>query len=238
MGARRPSLTSTLLTLRLVKLARELELRLERLVEGLSATLFRGRLHPVDLANRLVRFVDLSVTDGDTGPEIGNRYVVRVHPSDLDSSIDLKALNSELAAAVREIAAQHGWRIGGPIAVSVAPDLGIGSGGVTCTATADPGPIHPWSQLIEPSGAAVHDIGDNRVRVGRASDADVRIAHSRVSRHHALIYREGQVVTIVDLDSANGTSVNGNSLPAGGAEIGPGDLIAVGPATFSFRLLM
>ena len=43
-------------------LARNLERRLEKLVDGLSATVFRGRMHPVDLANRLVR--QAAVSDG------------------------------------------------------------------------------------------------------------------------------------------------------------------------------
>ena len=220
-----------------MKLARELELRLERLIEGLSATLLRGRMHPVDLANRLIRFVDLSVFDGRAGPQIANHYSVRVNPAELDPSLDLTSLNSELSAVVRETAAQHGWRIGGPIEVTLVPDRRISSGAVTCTAAAVPGPLPAWSQLIEPSGATIYDITDNRVVIGRASDADILVPHKRVSRHHATIYRAATVTAILDLGSANGTSVNGEPVGSGAGEVGPGDLLSFGPATFSFRLL-
>ena len=39
-------------------LARELERRLERLVDGATAAVFRGRMHPVDMAEHLVRPVE------------------------------------------------------------------------------------------------------------------------------------------------------------------------------------
>jgi len=73
-------------------LARELERRLERLVDGASAAVFRGRMHPVDMADHLVRQVDFMQEEGDTGPIIPNRLVFRVNPTDLDAGIDRSQL--------------------------------------------------------------------------------------------------------------------------------------------------
>jgi hypothetical protein len=218
-----------------VKLARELEQRLERLVEGLSATLFRGRMHPVDLANRLVRFVDLSVAQGASGPQIANHYEVRVSPGDVAVSVEI--LNGELSAAVRETAIERGWRTNGPTEVRLIPDRSIGAGGFRCSATEVPGPMPAWAHLIDRSGTMVHDITDNRVIIGRAVEVDIRVPHDRVSRRHASIYRSAGVTSIVDLGSANGTSVNGTRISTRGTQITPGDIVSVGPATFSFRLL-
>ncbi|NJR32893.1 MAG: DUF3662 domain-containing protein [Chamaesiphon sp. CSU_1_12] len=55
-------------------LARKLEHRLEQLVDGLSAAIFRGGIHPVDLAGRVVRQADLSAFEGELGQEIPNDY--------------------------------------------------------------------------------------------------------------------------------------------------------------------
>ena len=43
-------------------LARGIERRLERLVDGLAARLFRGRIHPVELGALLIREADLAMT--------------------------------------------------------------------------------------------------------------------------------------------------------------------------------
>ena len=219
-----------------MKIAREIEVRLERLVEGLSAALFRGRMHPVDLANRLIRHVDLNVEEGTAGPEIANHYIVRVHPSEVDPEMDLDLLGSELAAAVRSAAADSGWRVGGPIEVIVAPDRKVSGGGIACTSHTTPGPLPPWAQLIEPR-SSFHDINDNWVILGRAEDVDVQIPHPRVSRYHATIYRRGGRTLIIDMGSANGTAVNGKAVGQTAVEVTPGDSVSVGPATFTFRLV-
>lgn len=54
--------------------------------------------------------------------------------------------------------------------------------------------------------------------------------HSKVSRKHAVIERKGELITITDLGSLNGTFVNrGDKLVEGQpVEISPGDEIIVG----------
>lgn len=51
--------------------------------------------------------------------------------------------------------------------------------------------------------------------IGRASDAALRIADPRVSRHHAAIQHTEDAWFLRDLGSQNGTSVDGRRLPAG-----------------------
>ena len=91
-------------------LARNLERRLEKLADGLSAAVFRGRMHPVDLANRLVRQADLMVDDGPAGPEIPNRFSVSVNEGDIEPTIDLGDLTAELDRTLYQTAAERGWR--------------------------------------------------------------------------------------------------------------------------------
>jgi ABC-type multidrug transport system ATPase subunit len=52
--------------------------------------------------------------------------------------------------------------------------------------------------------------GKDRLRIGRASDCDVCLAHPMVSRHHALLERlaDGKL-RLTDLESINGITVNG-----------------------------
>lgn len=219
-------------------LARELEQRIERIVDGLSAAVFRGRMHPIDLADRLVRQADLLVESGPAGPTVPNDYVVGVNPRDLAvDGVNREKLNAELAATVAATAAERGWRIEGPIRVRVTDSETIGQGSIECTASRAPGGLPPWGQLIDERGSRNYLFGDNRILVGRAEDTDITIEEPEVSRHHALIFREAGRTWLADMQSANGTTLNTMQLTDEPAALGPGDLLGFGPATFAFRAL-
>ncbi len=70
--------------------------------------------------------------------------------------------------------------------------------------------------------------GDTEVTVGRSRQATIVADHEKVSRLHAKIVRHGDRVTVRDLDSRNGTLVNGQKITKE-TEVRSGDAIAVGP---------
>jgi hypothetical protein len=218
-------------------IARNLERRLERLADGLSAAVFRGKMHPVDLANRLIRQADLMVTDTGSGPQIPNQFTVAVNSHDLDAALDTHRLERELTHALAATAAERGWRIAGPIDVAVAGGDSVGRGSIKCTATAAPGPLPAWGELAEHRGNRHFSLVDNRNLIGRADDCDIVLAEPEVSRHHAVVFREGGSLWVADLHSANGTTVNGKAVNTEPLEIGSGDMLSFGPATFALRVL-
>ena len=63
--------------------------------------------------------------------------------------------------------------------------------------------------------------------IGRSVDSDICINCRKVSRHHAKIIVEGATATIEDLDSKNGTFVNGSRLDSP-ARLISGDEIWIG----------
>lgn len=221
-------------------IARHLEERLERLVDGVSAAVFRGKMHPVDLGNRLVRFADLRLEDTWLGPTIPNVYKLFVSEADLaapdTSPQDLAVLGEELGHVLKATAEESGWATRGPISVTVEPGEG-GTGATTVQAGTQPGLIRPWGQLIAVRGSGAHSLGDNRVGVGRGSDAEVRLDDGEVSRHHAVVIRHGGTFWLADVGSTNGTWHNRTKLESDPVQIHPGDMIRFGPATFTFRVL-
>jgi pSer/pThr/pTyr-binding forkhead associated (FHA) protein len=72
-----------------------------------------------------------------------------------------------------------------------------------------------------------------RVVIGRSKDCDIQVADSNVSRRHAEVRQEGAAHWLVDLDSTNGTEVNGRRLKR--AKLRPGDTITVGATELVFR---
>lgn len=78
--------------------------------------------------------------------------------------------------------------------------------------------------------SAVHDLrtAPQLLTIGRDERNDVIIADLLASRHHAELVRRGGSWLLVDLDSANGTFVNGQRIRR--QEIGPDDVVGIGHA--------
>ena len=220
-----------------MRLAKEMERRLERLVDGATAAVFRGKMHPVDMAERLVRQADFLTYEGPAGPQIPNRWTMRINPLDIPDGIDQAELSDELAAALAATAQDRAWRLTGPISIDVVTDGDVPRGLTDCTGESEPGPLPSWGQLVAASPPIALDIADNRNTVGRALDSDVVANIPEVSRQQAVIIRHGSEVTISDAASANGTFVNGMPIDAAPRRLVPGDTVRIGDVDFTFRLL-
>src|SRR4030095_13119592 len=67
---------------------------------------------------------------------------------------------------------------------------------------------------------------NREIIIGRSSDLDMVLVEDMVSRKHAKITTDDQVVTIQDLGSTNGTFVNGEKVRK--ADLKDGDRILIG----------
>ena len=96
-------------------------------------------------------------------------------------------------------------------------------------ATPAPVPV-PESQVVQRPPSAVMRVTTTVLRIGRAGDNDVVVSDLSVSRYHAELRRTARGFQVVDLESHNGTFLNGQRISA--APVTEDDLIGVGPATF------
>ena len=109
---------------------------------------------------------------------------------------------------------------------AVTCSLGLGAG----LATPSPGSPAPPAPPPRPP-SAVRSLPEALLRIGRASGNDVVVRDLSVSRYHAQLRKTTRGgYEIVDLDSGNGTFLNGQRITA--APVAELDLIGVGPATF------
>ena len=67
--------------------------------------------------------------------------------------------------------------------------------------------------------------------IGRSSDSDIQIDEAVVSRHHARLSCEHGQIVLTDLNSGNGTYVNGQRITR--AVIAPGDRIRIGATEYT-----
>lgn len=182
----------------------------------------------------MMRAADLAVEDRPAGPSAPNVYTLHLNPRDLDGVEVPAALTSELSTAFEATAADRGWLLVGPVAVRLQRDENVPAGTVDCRVETVPGPRPAWAVLVGADGVR-HPLEQNRILIGRSTAGDLTIPDPEVSRRHALLWREGGEVWVVDLDSANGTTVDGVPVETP-ARVAPGAVIAFGPVKFTFRI--
>ena len=222
-----------------------LERALERIVEGSIAGVFRLRVQPAEIGRRLERaMLDGRVTSVGTSLA-PNLYEVRLHPEDASVFAGWdEALSREMETWLAELAFARGLSTVGPIRVRLVEDASIGrrsvraegrfAGGAAPSTTSrrpDQELPQPLRLLpIEP-GAPLLSLRSSPVTIGRADDNDLVLADPEVSRHHARLEPDGQGWRAIDLESTNGTWVNGVRLDA--TTIAVGDEVAFGATRYT-----
>jgi hypothetical protein len=213
------------------------ERRLEGLVEGAFARVFRGGVEPVEIAKALQREAADRKAINATRTLVPNEFTVELGPADHDRLAPYEApLAKELAAMVREHAAERRWEFYGPVTVRLERHDDVDTGtfrvrSAVVEGTPDPLPEPPATakaprvRVLTGTPRTV-PLTDDVLVIGRGSAAGLRLDDTRVSRQHAELRREGDDVLLVDLGSTNGSSVNGR--PVERVRLTPGDRIELG----------
>jgi FHA domain-containing protein len=212
----------------------QFEQRIERLVEGAFSRGLRGGLQPVEIGRRLTREMDLMRRVGVRGLIAPNAFVVTLSATDaarFESFLD--ALARELGDAAREHARSEGYEFIGPVEVELQSDDSLKQGRYTVRAEMREGAQGlPAASVILPDGSRIPMEADPIV-IGRMPECTVVLTDPNVSRRHAEIRRQGSDVVAVDLQSTNGTRVNG--MPIRERVLADGDDITVGTTILRFQ---
>src|SRR5262249_43581078 len=88
----------------------------------------------------------------------------------------------------------------------------------------------------KPEGKVIPLVGQN-FKIGRGETCHLRPNSEQVSREHAEFTIVGEVISVKDLGSRNGTLVNGKALTTEACQLKDRDLVQVGPLTFAVSIL-
>jgi hypothetical protein len=235
-----------------VGILNDFERRLGGLIEGAFAKAFRTGLHPVELANRILREMDANKTVGVRQVWVPNHFVFHLSPPDAErfGQTD-KALRRELEQVVREGAAERGWGLVGPAEVTFETDPNLSQGEYTVEAGLVEGPTGvgeaapstakddrdrgPASLVVIEKGrpGRSFSLDKDRAVIGRLAESDVPVSDPGVSRRHAEVRRQNGDFVLTDLGSTNGTRVN--EAVVGERVLEEGDRITIGRTVLEFR---
>jgi hypothetical protein len=99
-------------------------------------------------------------------------------------------------------------------------------------APAAPEPPQPREVVTLTLDGHAHELGSRRFTIGRSRECDLTVSDGNASRRHAEIVREGDAYVVVDLNSTNGTELNGKRVAR--EELADGDRITVGATDIVF----
>jgi hypothetical protein len=223
---------------------RQLETRLEKLIEGSAERVFPSARSQHDLAESLEKAMRQGIQLSADGVLFGpNLFVIEVHPSHVNEL----ATNFTLLDGLTRIIAEEGYaanlKFASPIVLQVSPSEEVlpgetriiarqsldGLTGTTAVETDTDGrgglEDAPRGAYLVVDGVQVFALRRPVVNIGRRNDNHLVINDSRVSRIHAQLRAlRGQYV-IFDLDSTGGTWVNGERIRQ--RVLRPGDVVSL-----------
>lgn len=211
---------------------RNIESRLEKIFDRTFSKGLRSPLQPVEMARRISREVDLAARIGPRGRFAPNEIVVHISSADAKRFEGFeKALPAELTTSIKEYALEEGYDFVGPVSMKIVVDPELGLGEMAVRASFTQGAATPT--LITPTGDS-YPLGATPITMGRGTDCNVVIGDTNASRRHAELWVVAEGVAVRDLNSTNGTWVNGRRITQ--AVITPRDDLTIGTSNFRIEL--
>ena len=208
---------------------------LERAVNGAFAKTFKSGLQPVEITSALRRELDTqaAVVSRDR-ILVPNNFTVRLSHPDYQRMSSLgSTLISELAELVQRHATAQHYSFSGGIAIVLAPDGTLSQGMIEIDSVSVKGTV-AWTPVLDIGGTR-HPLIHARTIIGRGSEADITVDDNGISRKHVEILWDGSRAEVNDLNSTNGSQLNGS--PVSRAPLAAESVIDIGRTRIVFRVL-
>ena len=243
---------------------RNIEAKIENVVQGAFSRAFKSNVQPVELARKLAKEMQEHQTVSISRVYVPNQYVVFLSPQD---RAQFEGYESALTKELSDYLLEHGRNEG--LALVTRPTvtfrtderLRVGEFGIQAKLVKPPedesaepeqghfghtmvyAPDREARRLVAPdsSGRALlvgagarRMLSGRKLVLGRSRDADIVLDDPNISRRHAELRSDDGRWTIADLGSTNGVKVNGRRVER--AELEPGDDIVLGTTELTFEV--
>ena len=239
-----------------------IERLLERVFERSTARIFGLRLQPVQVLRKVERAMEEGRRRSGSRAFVPNQLSVALHPSDLvGEPAALEALAAELADGALAFARRRGYGLVARTHVLVTRDSTVEPGEVQVTAAFDedqaaaaapddaealgrtrafavPERVPPRLLLRRRRGGKPGPdvvVDGTPLTIGRDRACAVALDDPAVSRRHAQLQSRQGSILLTDLESTNGTWVNGHRVRE--TALGEGDVVEIGTTSFDVEVL-
>lgn len=216
---------------------------LDRLVSGAFARAFKAEVQPVEIASALQREIDdrAAVIDRDR-TVVPNIFHVELSSHDYRRLAVFKdALCTELGTLVKDYSGEQRYTLLGAPSVTLGEDADLETGifrvrsearaEVSASGSVGGGVAVAGQPRLEAGGSA-YPLVRAITRLGRGTDVDIRVEDPGASRNHCEIVL-GQTIFLRDLDSTNGTFLNGERITE--VPLVDGAVVQIGATSLVFR---
>ncbi|MBV8727131.1 MAG: DUF3662 domain-containing protein [Candidatus Eremiobacteraeota bacterium] len=207
------------------------------LIERAFARTFPSDLEPAHIARKLVATMEAKASHEGRTIVAPGTYTVRVSAEDFARlAAHRQYLEQEWAALIAEVARRVSIAFDEPPDVMLVEDPAVVTGAVEIDTafTETPAAKHYRLRIVKglpPEG--IYPL-DRTVAIGRSTTNDVVLTDPRVSRRHARIETSSGEPILVDLDSTNGTFVNGKRVTEP-LHLSAGNVMTLGNTTLAIE---
>lgn len=208
------------------------EARIEGAIVSMFSKLSKRQLQPIEISQAVKNAMDVAATStGKDRTLVPHRYLIKLSAQDKENLSDqlLRAISSEVA----NYAGEQSYQLTGDLELKISADSGVQKGRIQ-VGSAAVGSLVSWKPIIS-YGSERRELSSGTTTFGRDDSADVAIDDRGLSRVHFEIAFNGDIAAIRDLQSTNGTFVDGVRVQE--VVLRSGSKISAGRTEFDFELI-
>ena len=228
---------------------------MENIVEGSVARFFRSPVQPAEIAKRLERAMEANQSVSVRRILVPNYYRAFLNPKDFETFKPIRAdVEREMATYLADLAQERGFSMVEHPRVELVADTAVPRRTIQVVAANQAAPVEsepesdtqliPAQVVAAPTvrsrlllstatGTHVIPLDSTLLSIGRGLNNDIILEDSRVSRNHAQLRYRSRRFWLTDLDSTNGTFVNGE--PVAERALRNGDVVSLGGLELTYR---
>lgn len=220
---------------------KKFEQKLETLFESFFTKSFKSAVQPVEIAKKLAAEMEAHKTISIARTYVPNEYTVLLSPKDMEFiSSFADSLLKELQDFLIEQAKEKSYTLLSVPEIKLKPaeDYSLGKFSIESKLVEKEGEPLSFEKKVLALALLIGEkqvfsLNKEHTIMGRLKTNDITLSDINISREHAEIVREDSSFFIIDLNSTNGTFVNGKKVKR--QKLKDGDIITLGKTRFEFR---